>query len=131
VEAFNKHPDNSDIALQRLQARAPGESVEDVWPTLPPAVVDAAPLLVFRIVALRQDGDLAWEHVLDQALRKHPDDNKLKAISAEGVLERILKADPAVLGGSGSAFPSQAEIVQAAEIFETGWKASLGRETPA
>jgi tetratricopeptide (TPR) repeat protein len=130
VEAISKHPDNPDLALQRLQARAPGESVENVWPTLSAAVVDEAPLLVFRIVALRQDGDLTWKHVLDQALRKHPDDSKLRAISAEGVLERILKADPAVLGGSGDAFPNQAEIVQAAEIFETGWNASLGRETP-
>jgi tetratricopeptide (TPR) repeat protein len=110
--------------------RLPSQDGPLVWPTLSPAVVDTAPLLVFRITALRQDGDLAWEHVLDRALRKHPDDNKLKAISAEAVLERVLKADPALLGGSGSAFPSQAELIQAAEIFETGWKVSLGRETP-
>ena len=106
VKAINKHPDNSDIVLQRLQARAPGESVENIWPTLSPAVVDAAPLLIFRIIALRQDGDLLWEKVLNEALRKYPNDSKLSALAAEAVLERILKPDPAVLGGSGSRLPS-------------------------
>jgi tetratricopeptide (TPR) repeat protein len=127
--AFARHPDNTDISLQRLQARAPGESVEAVWPSLSDSARNKPEILIYRIVAMREAGNAEWYGLVRDAVHAHPDDQRLKTLDAEGVLERILKPDPGAIGVAGQGIPTSAEIASAAEAIERSWQQSLGHET--
>src|SRR5262249_35749062 len=66
-EASTRFPDNADVALQCLQARAPGESVGEAWSKLSPSVRGDVRLLIYRATALREEQDIIWLDVVAEA----------------------------------------------------------------
>jgi tetratricopeptide (TPR) repeat protein len=127
-ETFGRFPGNSDIAMQRLQARAPDESIGAAWTLLAPSLKENVKLLMYRATALRDEQDSAWRDVVAEAIRLHPDDAMLKVLQAEGVLEKLLKADPSAVGGAGDEVPTQDDLMAAADAFESVWAATLRGE---
>jgi tetratricopeptide (TPR) repeat protein len=130
ADAFAKHPEDTRISLQRLQARVPGESIETVWQSLSDSARDEPEILIYRIVAMREAENPQWYGVARDAVRGHPDNQRLRTLDAEGVLERILKADPGAIGVAGQGIPTSTEITAAAETIERSWRQSLDKETP-
>jgi tetratricopeptide (TPR) repeat protein len=129
-EAFGRFPDNSDIAMQRLQARASGESIGHAWSLIPSPLKENLKLILYRATAMRDEQDSGWRDVVAEALQLHPDDANLKVLRAEGIVERLLKADPSAVGRAGHEVPTQDELMSAADAFEAMWNAGAGRETP-
>jgi hypothetical protein len=111
VKRFERFPENSDIAMQRLQARAPGESIRDAWAHIPQPLQSDLKLLWYRATALRDEQDSGWHEVVSEALRLYPGDPKAKVLQAEGILERLLKIDPSAVGCAGDEAPTQDELI--------------------
>jgi tetratricopeptide (TPR) repeat protein len=130
LAAIITHPANPDIGLQRLQARAPGETVEDVWPTLSQAVQRNENVIELRIAALRERERPEWREIAVREADTHPQDKRLQILKAESVLDRILTDDSSLLGNLGHATPSQIDIATAATVLEDAWRATRGLETP-
>jgi tetratricopeptide (TPR) repeat protein len=130
VDATSRYPNDPDIALQRLQALEPGETFVAVWSSLPDAVREKAALVVYRIVALREQRDAQWEILLRDALHAYPDNRQLRAIRAEMVVDRILSVDRSALGAQIAQPSSPAELREAAREFEYLWNYSIERELP-
>jgi tetratricopeptide (TPR) repeat protein len=128
VSSVAQHPNNVHIAVQRLLAVAPHETVEDVWHSLPASVRTAPEPYINRIVSLREAGDDHWYGAGNEALAAHPNDERLQTIHAEGVLERILKGDPGAVGKAGPDVPTQAELEAASDILAKSWQRTLGPE---
>lgn len=131
VEALAKHPDSQELALQRLQALAPGETVEDVWQSLSSKAKGAAIVYTLRLGMLRELGDQSWHSLIEEGCRLFPDDVGLKIFRAEGVIDRLLRGDPGAVGVVTADTPSQRELREAAEFLERAWLDSKGREIPA
>ena len=130
VNALSKFPDDPELAMQRLLALAPGESVEGVWASLADAARQKPESYVNRIVSLREAQDSTWHAVAQEALRINPADDRLRTLEAESVLDRTLSADPGAVGLATSTVPTQSELISAAATLEASWKSTLGRETP-
>jgi tetratricopeptide (TPR) repeat protein len=130
VEAIERFPDKEVIALQRLQALGPGESVETVWSSLPPSLTAKPQLIGLRIATLRQSRDETSNALLRDALQIFPDNTQLRLMRAEDVLASILERDRSALGAPIANAPARAEVLEAAETFRTAWTKSLGLETP-
>jgi tetratricopeptide (TPR) repeat protein len=130
VEAIAKHPEKPELALQRIQALGPHETVEIVWPTLAASVRENIDLIVHRAMALRDEGSPQWRQVIAEAHTHHPSDERLGAIQAEATLETILKNDPGAVGLSGEGLPTVTDLTNAANILEHAWRSSVGQETP-
>jgi tetratricopeptide (TPR) repeat protein len=128
--ASAKFPDNADIALQRLQARDRGETVEQIWADLPPELKERTDLVVFRLWALRAANDDRWRDLIGPALATAPEDERLIVMHAESVLDRIFSVDRSALGDASGDVPSQAEIQKAATDLEGVWRRAQSRETP-
>jgi tetratricopeptide (TPR) repeat protein len=101
VEAVRRFPDNEFIALQRLQALAPGETVNTGWSSLPATLTAKPQLVVARIAALR--GASGWNALLHDALRAFPDNAELRLMQAEHILATILESDRAAFGAPSAA----------------------------
>jgi tetratricopeptide (TPR) repeat protein len=130
VEALAKFPNDPDLALQRLLATGPRETVESVWNSLPEASRDKPDAHVNRIVALREDKDARWHDAADEAIQLYPDDSWLKSLWAESIIDRTLRNDPGAVGLATSTVPTQAQLVEAANVLVTSWEATLNKETP-
>jgi tetratricopeptide (TPR) repeat protein len=130
VEGVLKFPDSQELALQRLQALAPGETVESVWQSLTEKTKGAAIVFGFRIGVLRETGDQSWHKLIEEGCRLYPDDSVLKIFRAEGVIDRLLKGDPGAVGRVTVDTPTQGQIRDAAEILEDAWRDSKGQERP-
>ncbi len=128
-EAIARHPDNADIALQRIQALGPAETIETVWPSLSDTARDNATVVIFRTMALR-DQHKSWQGLIDEARTKYPEDARLRIIQAEGVLERILSNDPGAIGLAAENVPTTDELLKAADTIEAGWRDLRSAETP-
>ena len=94
VEALLRFPDEPDLALQRLLATRPGETVEAIWRTLPDATRKKPEAHINRIVALREQNDLSWYDAAEEALQSHKNDMRLKSLWAESIIDRTLREDP-------------------------------------
>ncbi len=129
--AVQQFPDDPNVALQRLQARDSSESVNDLWAHLTPNQQSNPDLIVYRIVALREDVNREWVAKTAEAIKEHPDNLKLQLLNAEAALERVIGRDPSALGAASDELPTQTEILSAAEIFEKHWKQTSTLETPA
>jgi tetratricopeptide (TPR) repeat protein len=129
-EAVARFPDSVDLALQRLQAREESEDVERLWSELPQQMQDRSELLLFRITALRLDGDPQWRKLAELAKPAPPVEEKLKVMRAEAVIERVLSGDRSALGIETGDVPEQAEIENAASTLDEVWQQSLKKETP-
>ena len=129
-DAYNRFPENADIALQRLQAHGDQESVENLWSKLDRTVTTNPAIIAYRIFALRESNDPAWETLAEEARLAHPGDQRFETIRAEAVLDRVLRDDPSALGVASSQSVTQADLLRAAETFEKEWKDALDRETP-
>jgi thioredoxin-like negative regulator of GroEL len=116
--------------LQRLLATKPGETVESVWNSLPQASRHKADAHINRIVALREDSDARWYDAAEEAIEAYPDDIQLKSLWAESIIDRTLRNDPGAVGLAGSTVPTQAQLVEAANVLVASWKATLSKETP-
>jgi hypothetical protein len=131
VEALAKYPDSQELALQRLQALAPGETVDGVWQSLSEKARGAPIVFAFRLAVMRGAGDRSWHTLVEEGCRLYPDDTGLKVFSAESVIDRLLKSDPGAVGRLTADTPSQGELRDAAEFLEKVWQDSRGRETPS
>jgi tetratricopeptide (TPR) repeat protein len=131
TEALAKYPDSQELARQRLQALAPGETAEDVWRSLSPKAKDAAIVFSFRLCVMREAGDQGWVDLVGEGCRLYPDDVGLKILRAEAVIDRLLRSDPGAVGCVTANTPSQGEIRDAAEFLEKNWLDSKGQEIPA
>jgi tetratricopeptide (TPR) repeat protein len=129
VEALAKYPDSQELALQRLQALAPSETIESVWQSLSEKARGAAIVFAFRVGVLREAGDKSWHELIKEGCRLYPDDVGLKIFRAEAVIDRLLKGDPGVVGRGATDAPCQGELCDAAEFLEKAWRDSKGRET--
>jgi tetratricopeptide (TPR) repeat protein len=98
AEALERYPDHRELALVRLQALAPSETIESVWQTLSEVARNSPIVFAFRVGAMRQSGDQDWPSLVDEGLRLHPEDAGLKIIRAEGVIDRFLRNDPNAVG---------------------------------
>jgi tetratricopeptide (TPR) repeat protein len=130
VEALARYPDSQELALQRLQALAPGETVESVWQSFSEKAKGAAIVFGFRIGVLREAGDQTWHTLIEEGQRLYPDDVGLRVFHAEGVIDRLLKGDPGAVGLLTVNAPSQGELRDAAKFLEKAWDDSKGHETP-
>jgi tetratricopeptide (TPR) repeat protein len=131
VEALARYPDSQELALQRLQALAPGETVDSVWQSLSEKAKDAPIVFAFRLTVMREVGDRSWHILVEEGCRLYPNDSGLKVFSAESVIDRLLKSDPGAVGGLTADTPSQGELRDAAEFLEKVWQDSRGQETPS
>ncbi|WP_441277894.1 tetratricopeptide repeat protein [Tardiphaga sp. 172_B4_N1_3] len=130
VSALEAAPTNADLSLQRLQARASDETVEQVWPTLHASVRDDPNVLAFRIVAMRDAGNPEWRNMAAKASVEHPNDDRFGALVADSVLERALISDRSLLGAAHAEIPSQVELLGAANALSEIWEKSLKLESP-
>lgn len=130
VAAVAAHPDNADIAQQRLQARGPGETVDDVWQSLPDKARSTGQAYVIRAATLREADNPRWVEVAAEALQKFPDDVGVRVLHAEGVVESFQKADPGAVGVASSKRLSIDELKVAAETLEECYRDSTGQESP-
>jgi tetratricopeptide (TPR) repeat protein len=130
LEALATHADSEEIALQRLQALGPGETVETVWQSLSEKAKNSAMAFAIRVASLREARDARWIELANEGAAAYPNDETLKIIKAESVVERLVNVDPGGIGLEGANVPTQAELTQAAETMEKAWKDSLGKETP-
>lgn len=130
VEALSVHPDSEEIALQRLQAIGPDETVETIWRSLSEKAKGGAMAFGIRVAALRKEGDERWVELASEGTVRFPEDESLRIIKAESVVERLVKADPGGVGLASASAPTYAELTQAAQILEKAWTDSLGKETP-
>ena len=130
ASAFATHPENADIALQRMQARSGSETIEGLWSTLPAKLKNDANLIGFRLAALREDQRFEWRQLAVEAAAANPDSKRLQLFKAESILERIISADRSMLGAPIEDGPSQAELTEAAETLEAAWDTSRGLESP-
>jgi len=130
VEALAKFPDDPDLAVQRLLARGPSETVESVWNSLPQASRQKADAHAIRIVAFREDNDARWYSAAEEAIQAHPDDIRLKSLWAESIIDRMLKNDPGAVGLATAILPTQRQLVEAADVLVASWEATLNKETP-
>ena len=121
VEAIAKHPESQEIALQRMQAVGPGETIESIWDSLSQRAKDSAIVHALRLGAMRGAEDPGWLDLIDEACRRFPDDGGLKIIRAEGVIDRLLRNDPGAVGLVTAAVPTQRELWDAAELLEKTW----------
>jgi tetratricopeptide (TPR) repeat protein len=131
VAATAMHPDSQEMALQRMQALGPNETVEDVWCLLPKKAKSAAQIFAFRVSALREAQDDRWWSLTIEGCSAYPADEGLKVLRAEGIIERLLKFDPGAVGLAKGDGPKQAELTEAAEQLEKIWNESKGKEVPA
>jgi hypothetical protein len=125
------HPDSPEIAQQRLQALGEGETVDTVWNTLQEAARKSPLAFALRIWALRETRDSRWIDLAAEALASFPEDEGIKIVHAERVVESFQKDDPGAVGLRTTAGPSQSELTAAAETLEKAWRDSVGKETPA
>lgn len=131
VAAIARFPQSADIALQRLQALAPDETIEQVWQTLTEDVKSAAAVFGYRIGVTRETGNPRWWDLVADGRKLFPADGGLRILHADSVIDRMLKLG---MGGTGFEYegvPSQEEIKQAADALESAWISSKGKETPA
>ena len=131
VAAMEAHPDSPEIAQQRLQALGEGETVDTVWNTLQEAARKSPLAFALRIWALRETRDSRWIDLAAEALASFPEDEGIKIVHAERVVESFQKDDPGAVGLRTTAGPSQSELTAAAETLEKAWRDSVGKETPA
>jgi len=129
-EALSKFPDSGDLALQRLQAREEGEDVEQLWSGLPSPIKDKPEITFYRIGALRASGNPLWRRLAEVAASASPEDERLKVMRAEAVLDRIFSVDRSALGSATGDVPDEAEIQNTATTLDAVWQQSLKRETP-
>jgi len=85
--------------------------------------------LGIRIAALRETGDERWIELATDGATRFPEDEFLKLVKAESVVDRLVKADPSGVGVVNAGAPTHAELIQAAQILEMAWTDSLGKET--
>jgi tetratricopeptide (TPR) repeat protein len=130
VDAFAKYPGNNELALQRLQARAVGETIEDAWATIPDDRRGTPNLVACRILAMREEGDARWHQLTDTAYAAHPDHPGIHALRLDDVIDRLFADDISALGARRDLVPTDGEIRRTADELEALWQASLGRETP-
>jgi tetratricopeptide (TPR) repeat protein len=130
VEALAKFPDDPDLALQRLLARGPSETVEAVWSLLPTLSRQKPDAHVNRIVALREENDPRWYDAAEEAIKSHPSDPRLKSLWAESIIDRTLERDPGAVGLATAIIPTQAQLIEAADVLVESWRATLNQETP-
>ena len=128
VEGLSKHPDNQDIALQRLQTIGPSETFEKVWEALPEKVKENPIAYGHRVFVLRDAGDERWRSFLQEALTKFPNDRALKIFNADSAVDRLLSADPGAVGKKGAEVPTPSELRTAIEALTEAWKSSLTGE---
>jgi len=129
-DAFANFPDSVDLALQRLQAREKHEDIEQLWAELPAPMRERPEILLFRIAALRAEGDSRWRTLAESAVPAAPVEEKLKTIRAEAILDRLLSRDRSALGSDSDDAPVQAEIESAAATLGEIWQQSAQREAP-
>jgi tetratricopeptide (TPR) repeat protein len=128
LDAAARFPDNSDIALQRLQSLGPDENFEAVWSSLSASIIDKTALRIRRILFLRERGDTQWSNTLDDAIQHDPDSRQLRTLLAHSILDRVIAVDESALGASASDSPNRAELARAASEFESLWTYSIGTE---
>ena len=130
IKSLSIHPDSEEIALQRLQAVGPDETVETIWQSLSEKAKGSAMAFGIRVAALREEGDERWVELANEGAARFPEDHGLKIIQAEGVVDRLVKADPGAVGLASASAPTHSELTQAAQTLEKAWTDSLGKETP-
>lgn len=130
IRAAAAHPESPEIALQRLQARGPDESVEVLWEGFPAQVRNNPDIVIFRLLALREAGDARWRQAAIEGAAAHPDDRRLRVLKAETVLDRVLDRDPSMIGLDGADVPDQSELIEAAQALDAVWNEALNLETP-
>jgi tetratricopeptide (TPR) repeat protein len=131
VSAMALHPESQEIAHQRLQALGEGETVETIWSTLSETASKSPLAFLLRVWAFRELHDARWIEMAAEALGTFPEDEGIKVLHAESVVERFQKEDPGAVGLRTLAGPSQTELTAAAETLEKVWRDSVGKETPA
>ena len=132
LKAHEQYPNRDEVSIQRLQARAPGETVSAVWQQLSPSIKDRQNVTLFRIIATREEGIHDWRSVADEALSAFSEVPEIRTIHAEAILDRVLSSDSRSLGlRTGSPLPNRSVIASAADALDEAWRASLGKETPA
>jgi tetratricopeptide (TPR) repeat protein len=130
AEAMFAHPDSQELALQRVQALGPAETSEDVWQTLSPTAKNTPAIFGFRVAALRDERNGTWIAVAAEGRLLYADDEGLKILQAESVLDRLLHADPGAVGLLNGEAPTNGEIEQAALTLEKCWTDSKKSEGP-
>jgi tetratricopeptide (TPR) repeat protein len=130
VDALARFPHDADLALQRLLAVGPGETVESVWNSLPPASRQNANAHVNRIVALREENDAHWYDAAEEGVKAYPEEQRLESLWAESIIDRMLRRDPSAVGLATASVPTQAQLIEAADVLVATWEATLSKETP-
>ena len=130
ADAFAAHSLDKDVALQRLQARGPRETIDDAWAILPEELQDAPELVAYRIATLRHEDNERWHDLTAAALQAYPDHPGIRALHIDDVIERLMAGDIGAVGLRRDGVPTEIEIRRTAEELEELWKASLDHETP-
>ena len=55
---------------------------------------------------------------------------KRSKLWAESIIDRTLRNDPGAVGLATSTVPTQAQLVEAANVLVASWEATLNKETP-
>ncbi|TCU73661.1 tetratricopeptide repeat protein [Bradyrhizobium sp. R2.2-H] len=131
VVAIAAHPDHPEIGQQRLQALAQNEDVEAVWNTLPEQAKSSPQAHAIRVALLREAQDGRWPNAVAEAVKAFPNDEGIKILHAEAVVQSFQNVDPGGVGVRSAVTPSQAELTAAAETLEAAYRTSTGKETPA
>jgi tetratricopeptide (TPR) repeat protein len=131
AQAMAQFPQSTDIALQRLQSLGPDETMEQVWQSLSMEAKSAAGVFTYRIGVVREIGDSRWWDLTAEARTLFPEDQGLKILHADSVIDRVLKLGAHGTGLGHENVPSQDDIAQAAETLVNAWNTSKGKETPS
>ncbi|SFH66907.1 tetratricopeptide repeat protein [Bradyrhizobium sp. Gha] len=131
VFAISEHRDHPETGQQRLQALAESEDVETVWGSLSEKARNSPQAYAIRIGLLREAGNDRWLHAVSEALKAFPDDEGVRILDAEAVVQSFQKTDPGAVGRQSAGSPSQDKLRAAAETLEAAYRASVGKEAPA
>jgi tetratricopeptide (TPR) repeat protein len=128
LEAFARHPTDKDIALQRIQAHGPGETIDDAWAVLAEKLRGHPDLIAHRVATLRQDGEARWHDLTAAAFQLHPDHAGIRLLHIDDVIDRV--TDSGAVGVRRPNVPDESDVRQTAQELGRLWQSSLGHETP-